>query len=716
MQKKVTAQIGSTNISIETGKIAKLADGAVIVSCADTIVMVSAVSATTIKEGQDFFPLTVDYREKAAAVGKFPGGYFKREGRPSEKETLTSRMTDRPLRPLFPQGYFYDTQIISILLSADGENDPDMLAINGASAALAVSDIPFAGPIGAVRVGRVNGQFVANPTHTEREQSDLDLVYVGTENDVIMIEGAARELPEAEFTKALDFAHTHAREMIRIQKELAAQIGKPKREMPLLTVNPDILEIAYRVAGDRIESALYTQGKVARSKAVADLKEEVKAAVLEKYPETDKFSISQAFDYVQKKAFRISVLDKQKRMDGRGYQDLRQITCEVGVLPRAHGSAIFQRGETQALALATLAPIEEAQNIDAYGGGVQSKRFLLHYNFPPFSVGETGRTGGASRREIGHGALAERSLEPIVPSEVDFRYAIRISSEVMESNGSTSMASVCGGMLALMDAGVPVKGTVAGISVGLVTEFGENNELKRYELLTDIIGSEDHFGDMDFKLCGTETGVTGFQLDLKLPGVSHKIMGEAIQRAREARTKILAIMAGSLDKPRAELSKYAPRIETVKINPEKIGALIGPGGKTIKGIVAETGAEINIDDDGSVHIYATSGESMARAKEIIGGMTREIEIGQTYQGRVVSTKEFGAFVEVFPGKDGLVHISELADFRVKRTEDVAKVGDIMWVKCIGIDDKGRVKLSRRAALKDRAQAETGQPLPAEQPA
>ena len=716
MQKKVTAQIGSTNISIETGKIAKLADGAVIVSCADTIVMVSAVSATTIKEGQDFFPLTVDYREKAAAVGKFPGGYFKREGRPSEKETLTSRMTDRPLRPLFPQGYFYDTQIISILLSADGENDPDILALNGASAALAVSDIPFAGPIGAVRVGRVNGQFVANPSHTERDQSDLDLVYVGTENDVIMIEGAANELPEEEFIKALEFAHGHAREMIRIQRELAAEVGKPKREMPLLSVNQDILEIAYKVAGERIESALYTQGKVARSKAVGDLKEEVKAAVLEKYPEADKFSISQAFDYVQKKAFRISVLDKQKRMDGRGYQDLRQITCEVGVLPRAHGSAIFQRGETQALALATLAPIEEAQNIDAYGGGVQSKRFLLHYNFPPFSVGETGRTGGASRREIGHGALAERSLEPIVPNEMDFRYAIRISSEVMESNGSTSMASVCGGMLALMDAGVPVKGTVAGISVGLVTEYGENKELTRYELLTDIIGSEDHFGDMDFKLCGTENGVTGFQLDLKLAGVSHKIMGEAIQRAREARTKILAIMAGTLDKPRAGLSQYAPRIETIKINPEKIGALIGPGGKTIKGIVAETGAEINIDDDGSVHIYATSGESMARAKEIIGGMTREIEIGQTYQGRVVSTKEFGAFVEVFPGKDGLVHISELADFRVKRTEDVAKIGDIMWVKCIGIDDKGRVKLSRRAALKERAQAETGQPLPAEQPA
>ncbi len=712
MQHKVTAQIGAHSISIETGKIAKLADGSVIVSCGETIVLASAVSATTIKEGQDFFPLTVDYREKAAAAGKFPGGYFKREGRPTEKETLTSRMTDRPLRPLFPQGYFYDTQVISILLSADGENDPDILSMNGASAALTVSDIPFKGPIGAVRIGRVNGEFVANPTHTDRLQSDLDLIYVGTENDVIMIEGAANELPEAEFLKALEFAHGHAREMIRAQKELAAQVGKPKREMPLLNVKPELLEIAYQVAGDRIEGALYTQGKVARSKAVHALREEVKAAMLQKYPEADDFAISQAFDYVQKKAFRVSVLEKQKRMDGRGYQDLRQISCEVGVLPRAHGSAIFQRGETQALALATLAPIEEAQMIDAYGGGEQSKRFLLHYNFPPFSVGETGRFGGASRREIGHGALAERSLEPVVPSENDFRYAIRISSEVMESNGSTSMASVCGGMLALMDAGVPVKDVVAGISVGLVTEY-DNDQLKRYELLTDIIGSEDHFGDMDFKLCGTAKGVTGYQLDLKLPGISLKILSEAIQRAKEARSKILEIMRGAIDTPRAELSKYAPRIETIKINPEKIGALIGPGGKTIKGIVAETGAEINIEDDGSVHIYATSGESMARAKEIIGGMTREIEIGTTYQGRVVSTKEFGAFVEVFPGKDGLVHISELADFRVKRTEDVAKVGDIIWVKCIGIDDKGRVKLSRKAALKERAEAETGQvPEPA----
>jgi polyribonucleotide nucleotidyltransferase len=710
MQQKVTAKIGGNEIFIETGKIARLADGAVIVTCADTTVLVSAVSARQIKEGQDFFPLTVDYREKAAAAGKFPGGYFKREGRPAEKETLTSRMIDRPLRPLFPKGYFYDTQIISILLSADGQNDPDILAINGASAALCVSDIPFAGPIGAVRVGRVNGEFVANPTHDERTQSDLDLVYVGTENDVIMIEGAANEIPEAEFTKALEFAHQHALEMIKAQKELTSIVGKPKREAQLLPVKQELIDIVRQVAGDRIEQALRTEGKGARAKAIDALREEVKTAILEKFPDTDSFSINQAFESVEKKRFRASILEKQQRVDGRSYTDLRPITCEVSVLPRTHGSAIFQRGETQALALATLAPIEEAQMIDAYGGGEQSKRFILHYNFPPFSVGETGRTGGPGRREIGHGALAERSLEPIVPNENDFRYAIRISSEIMESNGSTSMASVCGGMLALMDAGVPVKGMVAGISVGLVTEGDDDGQWKRYELLTDIIGSEDHYGDMDFKLCGTDTGVTGFQLDLKLPGISHSIMAEAIQRAKEARMKILEIMRATMDKPRTELSKYAPRIETIKINPEKIGALIGPGGKTIKGIVAETGAEINIEDDGSVHIYATTGESMARAKEIIGGMTREIEIGQTYQGRVVTTKEFGAFVEVFPGKDGLVHISELADFRVKRTEDVVKVGDMIWVKCIGIDDKGRVKLSRKAALKERAEQETGQAL------
>ncbi len=706
MQHRVSKIIGSSDLIIETGKLAKLADGSVTVRSGDSIILVAAVSATTVKEGQDFFPLTVDYREKAAAAGKFPGGYFKREGRPTEKETLTSRMTDRPLRPLFPKGYFYDTQIISILLSADGENDPDILSINGASAALCVSDIPFAGPIGAVRVGRINGEFVANPTHTQRQSCDLDLVYVGSSDDVIMIEGAADEIPEDDFVRALEFAHPFVRQIIGMQRELMSTAGKPKREADLLHVRDDLLEVAYQVAGDRIEAALYTPGKVARGKAVDALRKEVESAILAKYADATPFEISQAFDYLQKKAFRISILDRQTRCDGRGLRDIRPLTAEVGLLPRSHGSALFARGETQAFALATLASGEEAQAIDGYTGGEQSKRFILHYNFPPFSVGETGRFGAASRREIGHGALAERSIEPVIPPESQFPYAIRVTSEVMESNGSTSMATVCSGIMALMDAGVPIRKPVGGISVGLVTEF-EGEQLKRYTTLTDIIGSEDHFGDMDFKLCGTKEGVTGFQLDLKLPGISHKIMAEAIYQARDARMKVLDVMAEAIKAPRTELSQYAPRIETVKIHPDKIGLLIGPGGKTIKGIVAETGAEINIDDDGSVHIYSASRDSLNRAKEIITGMTKEIEVGETYHGRVVSIKEFGAFVEVLPGKDGLVHISELADFRVKTVEDVVKIGDLIWVKCIGIDDKGRVKLSRKAAMRERnAEAES----------
>jgi polyribonucleotide nucleotidyltransferase len=706
MQKRVSKIIGPSDLTIETGKLAKLADGAVTVRSGETIILVAAVSATSVKEGQDFFPLTVDYREKAAAVGKFPGGYFKREGRPSEKETLTSRMTDRPLRPLFPKGYFYDTQVISVLLSADGENDPDILSINGASAALCVSDIPFAGPIGAVRVARIDGGFVVNPTHTQRQLSDLDLIYVGTSDDIVMFEGAADQLPEEEFIKAIEFAQPFVREIIEMQRELASVAGKPKREVALLNVRDDLLEIAYQVAGDRIEAALYTSGKVARSKAVDSLRKEVDSTILAKYPDATSFEISQAFDYLQKKAFRISILDRQKRCDGRGLHDLRPLSGEVGLLPRSHGSALFARGETQAVALATLASAEEAQMIDGYTGGDQSKRFILHYNFPPFSVGETGRFGSTSRREIGHGALAERSIEPVIPTESEFPYAIRISSEIMESNGSTSMASVCAGIMALMDAGVPIRTPVAGISVGLVTEF-EGEKLTRYTTLTDIIGSEDHFGDMDFKLCGTRDGITGFQLDLKLPGISLKIMTEAIHEARDARMKVLDAMAVAIAGPRKELSQYAPRIETVRIHPDKIGLLIGPGGKTIKGIVAETGAEINIDDDGSVHIYSANRESLNRAKEIITGMTKEIEVGEVYHGRVVSIKEFGAFVEVLPGKDGLVHISELADFRVKSVEDVVKVGDLVWVKCIGIDEKGRVKLSRKAAMKDRnAEAET----------
>jgi polyribonucleotide nucleotidyltransferase len=711
----VSAQFGAHPIIIETGKLANLADGAVTVRFADTLVIVTAVSATKIKEGQDFFPLTVEYRERAAAVGKIPGGYFKREGRPSEKEILTCRMTDRPLRPLFPKGYLYDTQIITTLLSADGENDPDMLSINGASAALMVSDIPFGGPVGALRVGRVDGKFVTNPTHQQMELSDLDLVYVATETEILMIEGSALELPEADFKAALAYAQVEAQVVINIQKELAAKVNKPKRTLPLYTVKPELVQMAYDLVSTRIEGAIYRPSKVERYTAVGALKDEVAVAIKAKYPDATSFDISSAFDQVQIKAFRTAILDKKQRSDGRGTEEIRPLSGEVGLLPRSHGSSLFSRGETQALCLATLAPSDEAQDLDGYTGGEITKRFILHYNFPPFSVGETGRVGGLNRREIGHGALAERSLLAVIPSENDFPYAIRVSSEIMASNGSTSMASVCGGCLALMDAGVPIKKPVAGISVGLVTEHDDNDNLKRYLLLADILGSEDHYGDMDFKLCGTSDGVTGFQLDLKLGGIPLSLMNEAIDQAKMTRTKILAFMETVINSPRTEMSEFAPRIETIQINPEKIGLVIGPGGKNIKSIVAETGAEINIEDDGRVKIYSTNGDAMERAKEIILGMVGDIEVGKIYSGRVVTLKDFGAFVEVLPGKDGLVHISEWSDQRVNRMDDVAKVGDQVWVKCIGQDDKGRSKLSRKVAMKERVAAGLEQaPAPAAQ--
>jgi polyribonucleotide nucleotidyltransferase len=697
----VSAPFGAHPIIIETGKLANLADGAVTVRYADTLVIVTAVSSTKIKEGQDFFPLTVEYRERAAAVGKIPGGYFKREGRPSEKEILTCRMTDRPLRPLFPKGYLYDTQIITTLLSADGENDPDILSINGASAALMVSDIPFGGPIGALRVGRVDGKFVTNPTHAQMELSDLDLVYVATETEILMIEGSALEMPESDFKAALAYAQVEAQIVIGLQKDLAAKVNKAKRQLPLYEVKPELVQMAYDLVSSRIEGAIYRPSKVERYAAVGALKDEVAVAIKAKYPDATSFDISSAFDQVQIKAFRTAILDKKQRSDGRGTTEIRPLAGEVGLLPRSHGSSLFSRGETQALCLATLAPSDEAQDLDGYTGGEITKRFILHYNFPPFSVGETGRVGGLNRREIGHGALAERSLLAVIPSENDFPYAIRVSSEIMASNGSTSMASVCGGCLALMDAGVPIKTPVAGISVGLVTEHDDNDNLKRYLLLADILGSEDHYGDMDFKLCGTREGVTGFQLDLKLGGIPLSLMNEAIDQAKMTRGQILDFMQTVINAPRTEMSQYAPRIETIQINPEKIGLVIGPGGKNIKSIVAETGAEINIEDDGRVKIYSTNGDAMERAKEIILGMVGDIEIGKIYRGRVVTLKDFGAFVEVLPGKDGLVHISEWSDQRVNRMDDVAKVGDEVWVKCIGQDDKGRSKLSRKAAMKER---------------
>ncbi|MBK8091835.1 MAG: polyribonucleotide nucleotidyltransferase [Verrucomicrobiaceae bacterium] len=698
-------QLGAGSLQIETGKFAKLADGAVTVRLGDTIVLVTAVSATKVKDGQDFFPLSVEYKEKASAAGRFPGGYFKREGRPTEKEILTCRMTDRPLRPLFPKGYYYDTQVVAILLSADGENDPDICAMNGASAALCVSDIPFAGPVGAVRIGRLNGEFVINPTQAQRLDSDLDLVYVGNKTDVIMIEGAANELPEAEFVKALHFAQAEVTKIVAAQEELTKLAGKTKREVPLMLVKDELLEIAYAVAGDRIEGALYTPSKVARGKAVGALKDEVEQAIKAKFPEATGFEISQAFDYLQKKAFRISILDKQSRCDGRGIDQLRQLSGEASVLPRTHGSASFTRGETMALSIATLAPADEAQEMDTYAGGPDSKRFILHYNFPPFSVGETGRFGGQNRREIGHGALAERSIEPVIPAKEVFPYAIRVSSEVMESNGSTSMASVCSGVMALLDAGVPIKRPVGGISVGLVTEF-EGDNMKRYLTMLDIIGSEDHFGDMDFKLCGTTEGVTGYQLDLKLPGIPLRILEEAIVKAKEGRTQVLAAMAQAIAEVKP-LSPYAPRIEIIKINPDKIGELIGPGGKNIKAIQAESGAEISIEDDGTVYVYANRKEGIERAIEMISGTSQEIEVGKLYTGRVVSTTNFGAFMNLGGKKDGLIHISELADFRVNKTEDVVKTGDIVTAKCIGIDDKGRIKMSRKAAMKEKDAAAAG---------
>lgn len=701
----VECNVGTNPITIETGKMARLADGAVVVRSGDTVVLVTVVSATKVKEGQTFFPLSVEYKEKAAAAGMFPGGYFKREGRPTEKEILTCRMTDRPLRPMFPKGYFYDTQVITLLLSADGENEPDILSINGASAACVVSDLPFAEPVGAVRVGRIDGQFVINPTNSQREHSQLDLVFAGTKDQVIMIEGSAKELPEEEFIAALHVAQENVKIICEKQEELRAVCGKEKRAYELCLAKPELLEIGYEIAGDRIEEAIYAPSKVERQKKVGALRDEVEAVIKERHPEATDFDVEQVFEYIQKKAFRISIMEKDKRADGRALKQLRPLTAEVNVLPPVvHGSAMFARGETMSLCLATLAPLEERQYMDNYTGSVSEKRFILHYNFPPFSVGDTGRFGGQNRREIGHGALAERSIAPVVPSEQEFPYAIRVSSEIMESNGSTSMASVCAGTMSLLAAGVPLKRPVAGISVGLVTEQNDQHEITTYKTLLDIIGSEDFYGDMDFKLCGTSEGVTGYQLDLKLPGIPLSILEEAIRVAKAGRMDVLKVMNDAIAAP-AQMSPNAPRIETTRIPADRIGELIGPGGKNIKAIQAESGADINIEEDGTVHIYAAKQEGLDRALELVTRMFKTIEIGELYTGKIVSTTTFGAFMEVLPGKDGLIHISELAEGRTAKTEDVVSVGDVVTAKCIGIDDKGRVKMSIRAALRDAKAAE-----------
>jgi polyribonucleotide nucleotidyltransferase len=704
LKQKYSVTVEEYGITIETGSVAKQANGAVTIQSGETTVFVAATAAANVREGQDWFPLTVDYREKFAAAGRIPGGFFKREGRPSEKEILTSRLTDRPLRPLFPKGFFNEVQVQGILLTADLINEPDVLLVNGASAALLCSDIPWNGPIACIRVGLIDDEFVVNPTHEQQYESELDLIYVGNEKEMMMIEGSAEELPDDKFVEALEFAQKAIQPIIKAQKQLAKLVGKTKKTFDLFVVTDENLAFARKVVGDRMAEAVFTEEKAARQAAVDELKKEVGEKMMERDGDDyDPNQLMLAFEILQEEIYRENILESGKRADGRSPTDLRDISCEVGLYPRVHGSALFQRGETQGIVFTTLGSRSDSQSMDGLTGGPREKSFLLHYNFPNFSVGETGRIMGPGRREIGHGALAERSLLPVLPTEDEFPYTVRLVSEIMESNGSTSMASVCGGCLSLMDAGVPISDMVAGISVGLVTKTDKSGKIKKYVVLSDIIGAEDHFGDMDFKICGTKNGITGFQLDLKINGLPHDIAKESIVRNRELRLMILDAMKATIDKPRAELSPYAPRIETIEIDPEKIGFIIGPGGKTIRRICEVSGAEVDIHDDnsGKISVYATSAESMDRALDEIRALTAEIEEGKLYHGTVRGVKEFGAFVECLPGKEGLVHVSELADFRVNYVEDVCSNGDRMWVKCIGIDEKGRVRLSRTAALAER---------------
>ena len=703
MKQKHNVTAEKLGIEISTGTLAGLASGAVTISMGETNVFVSATAAATLRPGQDFFPLTVDYREKFTAAGRFPGGYFKREGKPTEKEILTSRLCDRPLRPLFPKGFLNEVQVIGYLLSTDQVNEADVLMVNGASAAIMISDIPWNGPIGCVRLGQIDGEFVVNPTNEQMYDSTLDLIYVGSEKEMMMIEGSADQIPEDRFVEALEFAHEAIQDIIEAQKKLAELCGKAKKEFDLVKAPDDVLALCREITGNRMEEAIFAASKQERQVAVDAVKEDATAACQEKFGDDfDEDHVKMAFEVIQEEVYRENILEKGKRADGRGPADLREITCETGVLPRVHGSAIFTRGETQSLVLSTLGTSRDVQDLDGLTGGPTAKSFILHYNFPPFSVGEAGRFGFTGRREIGHGALAERSVLPVLPPEDEFPYAIRIVSEIMSSNGSTSMASVCGGSLALMDAGVPLAKHVAGISTGLVTKMDENGNIEKHVVLTDIIGAEDHFGDMDFKVCGTRDGVTGFQLDLKIQGLPFEIAKEAVKQVTEARMKILGSMEEAMPSHRTQLREHAPRIESVQIDPEKIGALIGPGGKNIRRITEVTGASIDIDEDnsGKVRIYATDTESMERALNEIDLVTGEIEVGKIYRGIVRGVKDFGAFVECLPGKEGLCHISELADFRVNKTEDICKLGDEIIVKCIGIDDKGRVKLSRRAAMEE----------------
>lgn len=695
---KVLINIGpGKDIEISAGKLAQLANGSCTVRQGDTVVLSAACSGAA-KKGQDFFPLQVDYREKYSAAGRFPGGYIKREGRPSDKEILIMRMTDRPLRPLFPEGFFDEVQVYGLLLSADGKNDGDVLSMLGASVSLCLSDLPFQGPVGAVRVGCIDGEFIANPTIQEMEKSTLELVYAGLPDKVIMIEGEAKECSEEVLENAMRFANEIVKKQCAAQLELMEKAGREKRTPELHLPPEELMKGIVSVCGEKLESACLVPGKEARLKALDELQKLAEETLKESFVETlgeEDFMIylRQGFDSLVRKTIRTAILEKGYRPDGRGVTDIRPLSAEVAVLPVVHGSALFSRGETQALVITTLGGPQDMQESDNITGIPTKKKFYLHYNFPNYSVGEVGRITGPGRREIGHGNLAERSVAQVIPE--DFPYTIRCVSEIMSSNGSTSMASVCGATLSLMDAGVPIKAPVVGISCGLVTD--ENG---RELILTDIIGAEDHFGDMDFKVCGTESGITGFQLDLKLPGISIDLLTKAMYQNRDARTRIRKVVTGCIATPRKELSPNAPQMEVVHINPDKIGALIGTGGKNIKEITESTGAQVNIEDDGSVSILAQNKQILDEVKRKIDFYTAEAEIGKIYRGLVKTVRDFGAFVEILPGQDGLLHISEMANYRVNQVSDICKEGDYITVKVIDIDRSGKIRLSRKAALEE----------------
>jgi polyribonucleotide nucleotidyltransferase len=692
---KETIKVGDKELTVETGRVAKQADGAVVMRYGDTMLLVAAVGAKTPTD-KDFFPLTVEYRESAYAAGRIPGNYFRREGRPNEKEILTSRLIDRPCRPLFAEGYRNETQIVANVISADPENDPDVIAITGASCALYLSDIPFLNPIAGVRVGLIDGRYIINPTYDEVRESRLNLIVAGTEEAIVMVEAGASEVSEEIMIEALMFAHKEINRLCRWQKELYKALDIQKREVTPLVLDEEMKKQMLETFGERLRDALDTakHGKLESYAMIDALKQEAIATQPEEDAEKRKMA-AKVFDDLKETIFRDDILNKRRRPDGRRFSEIRPISCEVGWLPRVHGSALFTRGETQAVVTATLGTKEDVQFMDDLETGEVQRRFLLHYNFPPYSVGETGRFGSPGRREIGHGALARRALEVVLPEESKFPYSIRIVSDITESNGSSSMATVCGGTLALMDAGVPIKAPVAGVAMGLVMEGN------KYAILTDIAGAEDHYGDMDFKVAGTRDGITALQMDIKIAGINAQIMAEALEQAKKGRLYILSVMEKAIKTPRTDISKYAPRIIQIKINPDKIRDVIGPGGKIIRSIVDETGAKIDIEDDGTVSIASSDAQAADLAIARIRGLTAEAEIGETYLGTVSRIVDFGAFVEIFPGTDGLLHISEIAPHRVRDVRDELKEGQQILVKCIG-KEGNKIKLSRKAVLRDEA--------------